>query len=183
MRVFYRAFALSVCFVLLTLCLGGCPQQMAMSSLPLGGDSRLVGSWETTVEIAGYTAYMRSALNDDGSYLGVMVIEETGESATMRGYWYADPQTGRYDSIRTWTSLNDPSLIGTIRGYYQIDGNTLYVWANTLNAPRPASRETAAISNTYTRVENTKADREWEEEVPGGPVSPEMRQLLQNGIF
>lgn len=127
----------------------GCPVN---SLLPLAGDARWVGTWEGNNVLLGYHVFTRDTYDGNGNYFGYMKVKEDGSEMTYGGTWYADPQKGYYDRVRTWTYPRKPDWLGTFRGLYEIRGDTMETWNNPLNMERPLTRESAYTHLVEKRV-------------------------------
>ena len=141
----------------------GCPPT---SGLKLGGDPELVGTWEGTAEIMGYTVNFRVTYGSDGSYYSAALVPADNSGWSAGGKWYADPQKGWLDEKREWIYPPNNDALGTFKSLYEINGNTLEAWNDPVNMPRPASRTVANVHATYTRQLN-KVEELPEFVVPG----------------
>lgn len=141
----------------------GCPPT---SELKLGGDPELVGTWEGTNEFLGHTIVSHITYGTDGSYYSLMTLLTDNSTASFGGKWYADPQKGWLDVKREWSTPHMEESLGTFKDLYEINGNTLEIWNDPVNMPRPASRAVAGVHATYTRKLN-KAEEMPEFVVPG----------------
>jgi hypothetical protein len=140
--------------VSIVLLCAGCPSG---SNLQLAGDSRIVGTWESDVVLMGYHIHTQSTRDANGNFMLVMSVQEDGSVGTKGGKWYADSQNGLYDSVTTWTSPSIPEAHGTNKGFYEVNGDTLYTWGNPVNMARPNSPQDAAVYQVHTRIQNKAA--------------------------
>ena len=140
----------------------GCP---TTSELTLAGDPELVGTWEGTNEVIGHIAVSHVTFGADGSYFALSIVDNL-VTISSGGKWYADPEKGWFDQKREWRNPYDAQSIGTFKALYEINGNTLEMWNDPIDMPRPASRAVAGVHATYTRQLN-KVEELPEFVVPG----------------
>lgn len=148
----------------------GCP---ALSGLTLGGDPELVGTWEGTTEFLGHTIIAQVTYVSNGSYVGAMTVLTDHSTASMGGKWYADPDKGWLDVKREWTNPEMDNSLGTQKSLYEVSGDTIDLWGNPLNMPRPESRELAGNHFVYTRKRNKDVS------MPANEVPGLCQELLQ----
>ena len=144
-------------FVFCLLFLTGCPEVPPNSPLTLGGDARLVGTWEGTTVILGHTVDSHVTYDSSGNYRTFNYVQTDGSSYSSAGRWYTDQDKGWYDNVRTSGSINNADTVGIFRGLYEANGDTLEEWNNPIDMDRPSSTSSAGTYIQYTRVQTKEA--------------------------
>jgi hypothetical protein len=81
-------------------------------------------------------------------------------SSSSAGKWYADPQEGLIDLVRTLGSPPNDYALSITKGYYEIDGDTLSLWENPVNMARADTPEESSTHTVLTRTQSKESDEQ-----------------------